>query len=156
MSALGSRRCGSAFPAETRSSAPSPLGRIDNQQFAGRLKCQHTAALAQLDPDQAGAIGIALHSAHGAQGQARVGKRAQKFSRLVEHAGQLECRPGRAFCQGVPGRFLRGAERVAVGAGDRIAVGIDIGVAEEGIDPIDEQIADGMLHMFSLVMHLVP
>ena len=33
---------------------------------------------------------------------------------------------------------------------------IDIGMAEEGVDPIDQQITDGVLHVLGLVVHLVP
>ena len=44
----------------------------------------------------------------------------------------------------------------AVGAGDRVAVGIDRGIAQEGLDPVDQPLRGGMLHVLGLLVDLVP
>ena len=44
----------------------------------------------------------------------------------------------------------------AVGAGDRVAVGVDRRIAQIGIDPIDQSFRGGMLHVLGFFMNLVP
>ena len=44
----------------------------------------------------------------------------------------------------------------AVGLGNRVAVRIGRRIAEEGVDPVDQQVADRVLHVLGFFVNLVP
>ena len=44
----------------------------------------------------------------------------------------------------------------AVGAGNRVAVGVDRGIAQVGVDPVDQPLRGGVFHVLGFFVDLVP
>ena len=87
-----------------------------------------------------------------AEVEAAIRQVAQEGRVLIEHSGDPEGVAGvQAAERPAAGRLKR-----AVGPGDRVAVRVDRRVAEEGVDPVDQVLRDGVLHVLGLLVDRVP
>ena len=102
--------------------------------------------------DRAGFGTVFQELSRGVQLQPALGKIAEEGRVLIHDPDHLEPLAARTLGQR---QALRLGER-PVGAGDRVAVRIDRGIAEEGLDPVDQPLRGRVLHVLGLFVHLVP
>jgi hypothetical protein len=79
-------------------------------------------------------------------------EKPQERAVLIDHARHRDRRADRARHQAL--RLLR--LHLAVGGGNRVAVGIDLGPPEHLVHPVDQAFGDDVFELFGLVVHLVP
>jgi hypothetical protein len=86
------------------------------------------------------------------QFQPGFGEISQEFRRLIEHPLNAKALTNIQFRQA---NRLRCGER-AVCLGNGVAMRIAGGVIQKSIDPIDQQVADCVLHVLGFFVHFVP
>ena len=104
------------------------------------------------DDDQPGFGMIGGHSALHSQRQARRCEEPQEIGRLIDNSHQSKSVSRAAGSE----RMIGWAGKRTVGPRNRVAVRVDLGMPEIGVDSIDEQIAYSMFHVLGLAVHLIP
>src|SRR5690349_8890593 len=123
-----------------------------HEDFARGVAAEVDEIAVNFDGDHAGGGMVAGDAATTAERQADFGEEAEEVGRLIENARELEIL---ADVDGPEGLRGRGLDR-ASGGWNRIAVRITFGIAEIGIDAIDEQIADSVFEVFGFAVDFVP
>lgn len=123
-----------------------------HQNFLGGVAAEGRELAVDEDCHGAAFDAVRFYFALAADGEAGFGEESEELRRLVEHSREAELFAARAFRQAAADRF---GQR-AVGAGDWVAVRVDAGEAEEGVDLVDEQVAHRVFHVLRLFVNLVP
>ena len=144
-------------PTTRRSGREPRIGRAsirrDDQHLGRRRVAEGDGPVAEPE-DQGAGLGAVLDRA---RPRRRGRARTRSGSGGRPGPGRRPGRPGTAgrrpsSASGVP----CGLGQRAVGPGDRVAVGVDGRVAEEGVDPVDQPVGGGVLHVLGLLVDLVP
>ena len=128
------------------------MGCRRDEDLARGGHAQGDAALAQPADDRAGFGTVLEDFSRGVQFEAAFAQVTQKGWILVHHPDDSKVLAWLAACEW---NALGLGER-AVGAWNGVAVGVDRGIPEVGVDSVDQPFGGGVLHVLGFFVNLVP